>query len=96
LETVTKIPTPEWIKATDQMPVISKKILAFVWRDNTVCQAWWNGDYYVLVAADEQGAIQVYHVLPAAISHWCSMPEAPAVLNNMNNWAHQKLNGTMH
>lgn len=96
LKTVTKIPTQEWIKATDQMPAVGKKILAVAWRDNTVCQAWWNGENYVLVAADEQGAIQVYQVLPAAISYWCKMPKAPAISNNLHEWAQQKLNGTMH
>ena len=53
LKTQTKIQAQEWTQATNQMPAVGKKILAFVRRDKTVCQAWWNGEHF-LVATDEQ------------------------------------------
>lgn len=96
MKTKTKIQVQEWIPATIKMPAIGKKILGFVWRDKTVCQAWWNGEHYVLVAADEQGLIQVYQVPLTAISHWCHMPEVPAISTNVHELVEHRLNGTMH
>ncbi len=85
-----------WTSTQDQMPVIGQKILAFLWMDKAVCQAWWNGEHYIVAAADEQGRVIIYQVLPVAISHWQTMPEVP----NMSSLAEQewqtRLNGTMH
>lgn len=96
LKIQAKIQAQEWTQTTDQFPEVGKKILAFAWRDKTVCQAWWNGENYILVAADEQGIVQVHQVIPAAISHWCHMPAVPAVSNTEHELIEQKLNGTMH
>lgn len=95
MKTQTNPRTPKWIQSADQMPEVGKKILVVIWRDKTVCQAWWNGEYFVLVAADQQGIIQVYQVLPEAISHWCDMPALPSASNNVHELIEQKY-GTMH
>lgn len=96
MKTKTKIQPKEWTQTKSQMPDVGKKVLAFVWRDKTVCQAWWNGENYILVAADEQGCVQIYQVLPAAISHWRDMPELPEAANNVHAMVEHQLTATMH
>ncbi|MBL4638361.1 MAG: DUF551 domain-containing protein [Proteobacteria bacterium] len=75
----------EWTETKDQMPEVGQKVVVFVWRDEAVYQAWWNGEHYVLVAANEEGKVTIYEVLPIAISHWQQMPETPVVANAVNN-----------
>jgi hypothetical protein len=96
LKTQTKIQAQEWTQATNQMPAVGKKILAFVWRDKTVCQAWWNGEHYLLVTTDEQYLVQVYQVPLTAVSHWRDMPEVPEISTNVHELVEHRLNGTMH
>ena len=88
--------SPSWISTQEKMPVIGQKIMAFLWMDKVVCQAWWNGERYVVVAADEQGKVVIYEVLPIAISHWQTMPEIPEISNSVQEEWQTKLNGTMH
>jgi hypothetical protein len=59
MKTKTKIVAQEWTDTKDQTPSQGQKVLVFVWRDETVCQAWWNGEHSLLVAADEQGLVNV-------------------------------------
>ena len=75
LKTKTKIQPQEWTETKDQTPPLGQKVLVFVWRDETVCQAWWNREHYLLVAADEQGIVNIYHVYPSqlAIGEPCQM-----------------------
>ena len=89
--------TPErWTETKSQMPTIGQKVVVYLWMDKTVNQAWWNGEHYILVAADEQGQVQVYQVLPEAISHWCKMPKQPELNDNVIELADHQLNGTLH
>lgn len=85
-----------WIETQDHMPDVGQKVIVYLWMDKTVNQAWWNGEYYVLVAADEHGQVQIYQVLPEAISHWCTMPKHPALSDNVLDMVEHKLNGTLH
>lgn len=87
----------EWTETKDQMPEVGQKVVVFLWMDEAVYQAWWNGKHYVLVAANEEGAISIYEVLPVAISHWQHMPEIPKVADAVNNdqWEHIQT-GTVH
>ncbi|OUR73315.1 hypothetical protein A9Q78_04120 [Methylophaga sp. 41_12_T18] len=80
----------EWTETKDQMPDVGQKIIVFLWMDETVSQAWWNGEHYVLAAADEQGIVTIYKVLPIAISHWSSMPELPITSNSVDDSAWQQ------
>ncbi|GEM_PF-3561111 len=88
--------SPRWMSTQEKMPVIGQKIMAFLWMDKAVCQAWWNGERYVVVAADEQGKVVIYEVLPTAISHWQIMPEIPDISSSRQEEGQTKLNGTMH
>jgi len=87
----------EWTETKDQMPEVGQKVVVFVWRDEAVYQAWWNGEHYVLVAANEEGKVSIYEVLPIAISHWQQMPATPVVANAINNdhWENFQAN-TIH
>jgi len=96
LKTTTKIQQQEWTETKEQTPTLGQKILVFVWRDESVCQAWWNGEHYLLVAADKQGIVNVYQVPPISISHWREMPEMPSMSHNVHNMADHKLTGTRH
>ena len=75
LKTKTNIQPQDWTETKDQTPSLGQKVLVFVWRDETVCQAWWNREHYLLVAADEQGIVNIYHVYPSqlAIGEPCQM-----------------------
>lgn len=92
----TRLPH-QWIQTKDRMPAIGQKVVVYLWMDKAVNQAWWNGEKYVLVAANEAGIVSVYEVLPEAISHWQLMPELPTELNDSatQQWE-DKLNGSMH
>ena len=96
MKTKTKAYTQKWTETKNKMPAIGKKILVFVWRDETVCQAWWNGEHYLLVAADKHGLVNVYQAPPTSISHWQNMPEIPAMSNNIHNISEHRLTGTRH
>jgi len=75
----------EWTETKEQMPDVGQKIVVCLWMDETVSQAWWNGEHYVLAAADDQGIVTIYKVLPIAISHWCSLPDLPTNCNSVAN-----------
>jgi len=98
LKTKTKIQPQEWTETKDQTQSLGQKVLVFVWRDETVCQAWWNGEHYLLVAADEQGLVNVYQVPPISISHWRTMPDMPAMTNsnNVHHISEHKRSALMH
>lgn len=87
----------QWIKTKHRMPAMGQKVVVYLWMDKVVNQAWWNGEKYILVAANEEGVVSVYEVLPEAISHWQLMPDLPSELNDYatEQWE-EKLNGTMH
>jgi hypothetical protein len=96
MKTKSKIVAQEWTETTEHSPTIGQKILVFVWRDETVCQAWWNGKHYILVAADEQGLVNIYQVPPNSISHWQNMPENPAMSNNIHDMSAHKQAASVH
>ena len=87
----------QWIQTKDRMPKMGQKVVVYLWMDKAVNQAWWNGEKYFLVAANEEGIVSVYEVLSEAISHWQLMPDMPAELHDTaaEQWE-DKLNGTMH
>jgi hypothetical protein len=80
----------EWTKTQQQMPEVGQKVVVFLWMDETVSQAWWNGKHFVLAAANEEGIVAIYEVLPVAVSHWQFMPENPTISKSANNhkWDH--------
>lgn len=87
----------EWTETKDQMPEVGQKIVVFLWMDEAVYQAWWNGEHFVLAAANEEGAVKVYQVLPVAISHWQHMPEMPKVANTTQEYTWDSaMTGTVH
>jgi hypothetical protein len=96
MKTKSKIVAQKWTETTESSPSIGQKILVFVWRDETVCQAWWNGEHYILVAADEQGLVNIYQVPPNSISHWQNMPENPAIPNNIHDISEHKHAASVH
>jgi len=96
VRTVTKIQTQDWTETKNTMPSVGEKVVVYLWMDKSVNQAWWNGESYVLVAADEEGLVQVYQVQPSAISHWQAMPEIPEVANNVHFMHEDKQYGVMH
>lgn len=87
----------QWIQTKDRMPKMGQKVLVYLWMDKAVNQAWWNGENYILAAANEEGIVAVYEVKPEAISHWQLMPDMPVESNDndVEQWE-DKLNGTMH
>jgi hypothetical protein len=60
------------------MPEVGERVMVFMWMDNAVYQAWWNGEHYVLAAADAEGTVNIYKVLPEAITHWQPLPLQPS------------------
>jgi len=96
VRTVTKIQTPDWTETKHTMPSIGEKVVVYLWMDKTVNQAWWNGEHYIVVAADEEGQVQIYQVQATAISHWQNMPERPAHANNVHIMDETRQYGVMH
>ncbi len=96
MKTQTHSTTEHWTETQELMPSVGQKVIVYLWMDKTVNQAWWNGEHYILVAADEQGQVQVYQVHPKAISHWCTMPEHPQLANHDELLTEQRLTGTLH
>jgi hypothetical protein len=74
-----------WTKTQDTMPEVGQKVVVFLWMDETVSQAWWNGEHYVLAAPNEEGKLTIYEVLPFAISHWHEMPTMPHLSSTQTN-----------
>ena len=75
----------EWSKTQQQMPTIGQKVIVFLWMDDSVSQAWWNGEHFILAATNDKGIIAIYEVLPVAVSHWQAMPEIPTLTSSAGN-----------